>query len=579
MKKKKSYVLEKIVFLILTILLLALLGILFIRKNTIVENKRRQEDLVIVENIMRKEIEDENGYAIEFTFPLDTEISHDTELTFYKSHHWIDIWIGETHVYSLKPSTELDFIKTPGGKWVILPIFREDAGKMVRVVMTPVYEDYVAKDVEIFIGSSLKVYQRELKQELIAIILSFLNISVGIGLIPVAIYCRYIKQKGMDIVSLSVIGITIGLWQLTNNDFSMFFLSGKEIYLYYVSVTMLLVCTIPLVRSASVRLHSKEKKILYLYLAIAAVLAIIELLLQLLGVVDLRQMFPIIHGNIFIGAVLLIGSAIYERIKGYGRYGNVWILAVGVLCDLLLYYIRGTASGLLMLLLAVLIFVLLEGVTLLFYYMKQKQLLEETEIRLINSRAITMTSQIRSHFVFNVLNAISGMCKYNPEKADETIIQFSRYLRNNIGIMEDDKMCPFPMVLQRLEDYVALEQVRFGDKIVLVTDFEITNFQMPSLIIQPIVENAIRHGISKKENGGTILLSTWEEDDTIFIEINDDGVGFDMQALEKEESVGLKNIRFRLQYLAHGTLTIHSKIGNGTKVTITLPGKELKICE
>lgn len=82
-----------------------------------------------------------------------------------------------------------------------------------------------------------------------------------------------------------------------------------------------------------------------------------------------------------------------------------------------------------------------------------------------------MMSQIRSHFVFNILNAISGMCKCDPQKADDTIVCFARYLRNNIDIMEDDKNIPFTTELRQLEDYIMLEQVRFSDKLEFYTDY------------------------------------------------------------------------------------------------------------
>lgn len=185
-----------------------------------------------------------------------------------------------------------------------------------------------------------------------------------------------------------------------------------------------------------------------------------------------------------------------------------------------------------------------------------------------------MMSQIRSHFVFNILNAISGMCKYDPEKADDTVVRFARYLRNNIDIMQEDKNIPFATDLRQLEDYVALEQVRFGDKIEFYTDAETMDFMIPPLILQPVVENAIKHGISKKTGNGTIILRTRRQGETVVITVEDDGIGFDMAELDKEKSIGLKNIRFRLEHLINGTFDISSEVNKGTVVTITIPKQE-----
>lgn len=235
------------------------------------------------------------------------------------------------------------------------------------------------------------------------------------------------------------------------------------------------------------------------------------------------------------------------------------------------YYTGAITTKLFFVLLAVFLYVLLAGVRLFTVFVRQQQALEEKEIQLAMSRITTMLSQIRSHFVFNVINAISGMCKYDPEKADETIVRFSRYLRSNIDIMENDKNIPFPQEMERLEDYVVLEQIRFGDRIEFTADLETDQFLIPPLILQPIVENAIKHGISKRKEGGRILLRTQDTETSIVITVTDNGIGFPMEALNKQTSVGLRNIRFRLAHLVGGTMDIKSQLGVGTTVTLTIP--------
>ena len=191
--------------------------------------------------------------------------------------------------------------------------------------------------------------------------------------------------------------------------------------------------------------------------------------------------------------------------------------------------------------------------------------------QLRNSRVVLAMSQIRTHFIFNVLNAISGMCKYDPEKADETIVRFARYLRSNIDILQDDEQVPFSKELEHLEDYLALEQIRFEDKIHFVKDIEVQDFKIPPLVLQPLVENAIKHGLMSKPAGGTIVLRTREDKKHIVITVSDDGVGFKREDLEKEGSVGLRNVQFRLQHMVHGSLEIEGEQDKGTCITITIP--------
>lgn len=201
---------------------------------------------------------------------------------------------------------------------------------------------------------------------------------------------------------------------------------------------------------------------------------------------------------------------------------------------------------------------------------------EKLREELKNSRIVLATSQIRTHFVFNILNAVSGMCGYDPQKADETLVMFSRYLRSNMNMMEEDRLESFTKSLEYLEEYIFLEQVRFGEKIHFTKSIESENFMLPPLVLQPLAENAIRHGLLPKKQGGTVSLHTWAEKGGNIIEISDDGVGFDMADTPGEESVGLKNVRFRLKYMVGGTMDVKSIPGQGTTVTITIPGKQKK---
>ena len=222
-----------------------------------------------------------------------------------------------------------------------------------------------------------------------------------------------------------------------------------------------------------------------------------------------------------------------------------------------------------------LLYIAYVGVTFIDSYARQKEVLVEKEQQIVQARVSTMMSQIRSHFVFNILNAISGMCKYDPEKADNTIVCFARYLRTNINIMEEDGPVPFRTAMQHLEDYITLEQVRFGDRVRVVKDIQVDQFMLPSLILQPLVENSIKYGIKPKPEGGTVTLRTWAEEKQICISVEDDGIGFDVDKMPSSGSVGIKNVRFRLEQIMHGQLDIQSVPGKGTTVTISIPREDI----
>ena len=203
-------------------------------------------------------------------------------------------------------------------------------------------------------------------------------------------------------------------------------------------------------------------------------------------------------------------------------------------------------------------------------YAKTKILEHELE----HSRIVLSLGQIKSHFIFNILNAISGMCKTDPERADETILLFSRFLRNNMDVLEDSDLVSFEEVMEHLRDYVELEQIRFGEKISYEEEIEFTNFVMPQMLLQPLVENAIKHGILVKPEGGIITVKAYKEKGKAFIKVIDNGVGFDQSKEFNEDSLGIRNVKFRLENMIKGSLGIESEVGKGTVVTIIIPLKE-----
>ncbi|MDD6811193.1 MAG: histidine kinase [Lachnospiraceae bacterium] len=308
-----------------------------------------------------------------------------------------------------------------------------------------------------------------------------------------------------------------------------------------------------------------------------------------LGAAEGAILFSVLVGKVFLydtlpfwmaaqafALILLLICCVVE-FRQQGREKRIMIVSyqlmlLAILLELLNTCMSWWLSGLLIKIFFILLFAfyLIKAIkTIPAGYMASKRA-EKLSRELHNSRIILAMSQIRTHFIFNVLNAISGMCKYDPEKADDTVVRFARYLRSNIDIMQEDKPVTFQRVREHLEDYVTLEQVRFGDKIRFVTDMKTQEFTIPSLILQPIVENSIKHGLLPKQDGGTIWLRTKREKDDILICIEDDGVGFDPDKM-RGNSIGLENVRFRLKHMMNGSIEIESSPGKGTRVEIKIP--------
>jgi len=208
---------------------------------------------------------------------------------------------------------------------------------------------------------------------------------------------------------------------------------------------------------------------------------------------------------------------------------------------------------------------------------KKKQI-AELENELLQSQISIMLSQIQPHFLYNSLAAIRELCRIDPEAAYEAVDEFSTYLRGNLDSLLIKKPIPFEKELSHVKTYLSLEKKRFGDKLNIVYDIGTNNFFIPALTLQPIVENAVRHGVTKREEGGTVTIRTEDNGIEAVITVTDDGVGFDLKRTKDEHlRVGIENVSSRLATMCGGTINIHSEPGAGTIAVITIPKEGNKV--
>ena len=194
---------------------------------------------------------------------------------------------------------------------------------------------------------------------------------------------------------------------------------------------------------------------------------------------------------------------------------------------------------------------------------------------LSESRISTMMSQIRPHFIYNTLGSIEQLCMIDPPKAGNLVHNFAKYLRGNFGELDNPKPILMSQEMEHVHHYISIENVRFPDMI-FTFEMDSEDFRIPALTVQPIVENAIKHGLMKLPKGGTIHVVSYETDTDYCISVVDDGVGFDTNApSDDRKHLGLRNIRERLKVMVNGTLEIESTVGVGTKVLIKIP-KEVR---
>ena len=204
--------------------------------------------------------------------------------------------------------------------------------------------------------------------------------------------------------------------------------------------------------------------------------------------------------------------------------------------------------------------------------------IERDEMAETRSKLALATGRMKPHYIYNVLTTIYYLCETDPDKAQRAIGTFSEYLRNTLEVMERQEPVTFARELNEIRHYLELEKLRFGDRLTVEYDVEYDEFLVPPLSIQPLVENAVKHGIAAKEEGGTVrIVSRKLSDGGAQIRIIDNGIGFDIDSLKNLDVTheGLANVRERIRLEVGGDMTITSVPGRMTTVVVTIrPGND-----
>ena len=216
------------------------------------------------------------------------------------------------------------------------------------------------------------------------------------------------------------------------------------------------------------------------------------------------------------------------------------------------------------------------AISCVFYYTwLHLQFVREHEDALVTGQRVQqMLSQIKPHFLHNALTLIIDLCDTAPQKAKEATVEFSRYLRGNMESIDRTGPISFEKELEHTKLYLDIEQMRFAGDLQVRYDIACTGFSLPALTVEPLAENAVRHGVREKPDGrGTVVIATRETPDGYEITVTDDGPGFDPDRLPEDGQmhVGIANVRERLRQIVDGSLEYRSAPGEGTAAIIRIP--------
>ncbi len=207
------------------------------------------------------------------------------------------------------------------------------------------------------------------------------------------------------------------------------------------------------------------------------------------------------------------------------------------------------------------------------FYVERGDEIIRKETEIMEQNVAMMVTQVQPYFLYTSLHSIANL-EGNPPETQKAIEDFAKYLRSNLSTLSETTTIPFRKEMEHVQTYVDLEKLRFKDKLNVVYEVGDIDFEIPPLTLQMLVENAIKHGITQKEEGGTVTITTEETDSSHRVIVSDDGVGFDTSVPPSDESrshVGIINITERLYDLLDGKLEVTSEVGRGTVAVVTIP--------
>lgn len=484
------------------------------------------------------------------------------------------IFINDKLVYEYLPPQKQRWDKYIPSKWHFISLEEIEGDAIIRLEFTSPYKGDIGQKNSMWYGTVEVILLDLFKGIIVKQIISFIAILSGIYILII----KFITNKHWDksFMYLGFFFIAFGLLSAIDAGaifLSVYSLNSRE----YIKVFSLMIMPMIFLLFVKEKYNIRESVAYKLQMTIYLISFILSFILQLLGITDFIQLIPLIIYLMIITTIYIVYiiffkeklALIYRVIYGCGFS----ILIFCIVKELIMYtnhefyflgmYIR---SG---------------GLCFLFSQLtvevvKHSEELREEKIiktQLEEFRMKFMSRQMESHFFSNVLIAIQDLCYTEPELAADTIGLFYSYLRSNMNLLEQSGTISFSYERDYILTYMKIQRICFGEEIEYVEDIKFDDIKIPPLTIQPLIENAFRHGVRKRSGSGIIKLSTFCEDENIFILIEDNGVGFDINKLNELPCVfsSTRNIVYRLEKLCAAKVSFESEIGVGTRVTIKIP--------
>ncbi|MCR4893646.1 MAG: histidine kinase [Eubacteriales bacterium] len=487
----------------------------------------------------------------------------------------VDVYIGDEHVYSASVVENRGRI-TPVPGWALIPLAEEYSSRTIRIDASNPYSLHSVTVPEIVIGSHAEVL---LYSTGIGYTDYYISVAVIILGILAALFGIIHSAPSRSILGSLCLGGFIslsGMFLLCRSG-----MTRMDVYQdyveYIISETSLRLCPVFFALYLSESSPEERRRPAGLFFAVSSAMLAACIVLHLTGVADLTSTdIPVI---VMILAELIFSVRHRSRVPEDGGRRTGILTSAGAYCLIASFVLSALPvldvyeSALHARYVLLLVYALTRTAELALSVSTEAERSAILAKELSESRMKIMMSQMQPHFIYNTLTTIRAMIRKSPDKAYRMILEFADYLRFNLNALGNVLIIPVEEELNHTRAYTDIEEARFGDHLRVIYDIRDDSFSVPPLSIQPFVENAVKHGIRKDPEGGTVTVRTLEEERSYVIEVEDDGAGFDTSVLERPEhrGVGIMNAVTRLRSQTGAEVRIDSEKGKGTLVRIEIP--------
>ena len=579
MKKwiKKNYLIE---LSVIPLALLAMILIVLIHVNAGQNRMEQQEDpflLLKPETVEKESITEYAGVRYTYTFVLpefDTESFSGLHFATFLHHTYASFTMEDSdYQYEISEKDAPHIGRTPGKYWLNIPMRPEFFGKTATLTLTPVFSGAQGEGLDfMLIRRDTLLTGMELPQEGLLISLGIFSVIAGLILTIIILFIPASPREKHMVFCIGACTVLGGLWKLSGLSSVLLLLDSfgihKEIW-YGGTVCYLLMLVISLHMMCFMG-EEKSGNIDIICTCISAGATILLVILQFFNVLELHD------AVIWFG----VGTAIMHLItllkKKSGLSEWLWPLPcfLTMAADLLIYLWTGSMHSACIFLIWMILNLLVRGYGFIRHAVLRERMMRKKEEELRDARIKSMMNQIRPHFIYNTLASIYLLCREDPEKAATVVNDFTEYLQGNFTAISETNLVSFSEELRHTHAYLAVEKALYMDKLQIEQDTDFKAFRLPPLTLQPLVENAVKHGMNLSSGVLHINIRTRYTDSGIEISVEDNGPGFDPSD-ESSPQTAVTNIRQRLELMCGGSLSIRSGEGGGTVVKILIPPSQL----